>query len=179
MGFKNRHARFCSTRCRVRSHRAVHTPRIPVELTAHSRWVRRTVTKRPITATGRPATSTDPKTWTDYGTAAASTSGAGLGFVLNGDGLAVLDLDHCLIDGKPTPAAQRILDRFPRAWVEVSPSGDGLHVWGTAESQPGRKITTADGLQVEFYTRGRYMTVTGVTYRAGGTGERLQFEDLA
>lgn len=120
----------------------------------------------PLTVAGRAASSTNPTTWTDHATAASSNVGRGLGFVLNGDGLAVLDLDQCLEDGVPTAAAQRLLDRFPDAWVEVSPSGDGLHVWGTAPAQPGRRINR-DGLNIEFYTQGRYLTITSDTYRAG------------
>ncbi|WP_420836681.1 hypothetical protein, partial [Arthrobacter agilis] len=130
------------------------------------------VTKLPITADGRAAARiNDPATWSDYATATASSVGVGLGFVL-GDGLACIDLDHCLVDGVPTPAAQAMLDRYPSAWVEVSPSGDGLHIWGTASPQPGRR-TINDGLSIEFYSRDRYMTVTGATYRGGGLREEL------
>ena len=125
-----------------------------------------------MTLERRAASVIDPNTWTDHEAVKGSTIGAGMGFVLNGDGLACIDLDHCLIDGKPTEAAQRLLDRFPTAWVEVSPSGTGLHVWGSAKAQPGRR-TVIDGLNVEFYTRERYLTVTGDTYRAGGVTEQL------
>lgn len=168
-------AKTCSARCRKRVSRLT----VPAALTTLPRWVRwdqvtrkGKPTKLPLTTAGRPASSTDPRTWTTHSTANRSTIGRGLGFVLNGDGLAVLDLDHCLIDGKPAPAAQALLDRFPEAWVERSPSGDGLHVWGRAESQPGRR-TNIDGLDVEFYTRGRYMTVTGNTYRRGSVDVEL------
>lgn len=87
-------------------------------------------------------------------------AGVGLGFVLNGDGIVCLDLDHCLAAGKPSQAAQRILARLPRTYVEVSPSGDGLHVWGRASVVGGRKLQR-DGLQVEVYGRGRYIAMTG------------------
>ena len=152
---------------------------IPAEMISRPNWVRWVnklrngiPSKMPITLEGRAASSIDPNTWTTYEAAQASSRGDGLGFVLNGDGLACLDLDHCLTDGVPSAAAQRVLDRFPTAWVEVSPSGDGLHVWGSAKAQPGRK-TVIDGLNVEFYSRYRYMTVTGNTYRAGGLAEVL------
>lgn len=175
-------ARTCSTRCRVRVHRAEAKAagHIPSELRNRPRWVRwepvarngRTM-KLPRTVTGRMASTALPSTWATYAEATASTVGDGLGFMLNGDGLAVLDLDDCLTDGKPTAAARCVLAAFPTAWVEVSPSGTGLHIWGTAPAQPGRVWTTDDGLKVEFYTRGRYMTVTGRTYRRGGLGEDL------
>ena len=61
------------------------------------RWTRR-VGKRPVMIDGRPASSTDPKTW---GTFAEVQRGAGDGFgVMLGDGLACYDLDHCLVGGK-------------------------------------------------------------------------------
>ena len=171
-------ARTCSPACRKRAQRKRAAARIPAEMVSKPHWIRRTRTKRPVTIAGKPASSTDSSTWSTYADAMASTAGAGLGFVLNGDGLAALDLDHCLTDGKPTEAAQRVLEAFPGAWVEVSPSGTGLHIWGTAPSQPGRKITTADGLSVEFYTSGRYITVTGQTYRPGGLTEPLNLERI-
>src|SRR5690606_22751398 len=145
--------------CSSDLHRERH--RLPRELTERARWVRHAA-KRPITTKGKPASSTDPATWSTYEAATRSTAGDGLGFVL-GDGIACLDLDHCLIDGRPTPAAQSILDRVPGAYVEVSPSGDGLHVWGTAPEQPGRRRAG-----FEVYSVGRYMTVTGTVYRRGG-----------
>lgn len=117
--------------------------------------------KRPITAAGRPASSTDAATWSTYAAARRSTAGDGLGFVL-GDGIACLDLDHCLADGTLAPWAVEVLERVPGAHVEVSPSGDGLHVWGRAPEQPGHR-----GTGIEAYSVGRYITVTGNVYQAG------------
>jgi primase-polymerase (primpol)-like protein len=82
--------------------------------------------------------------------------GDGLGFVLNGDGIACVDLDHCIDGGVLAPWAQLILDRTPATYVEVSPSGTGLHIFGFAHVGLGRNKGG-----VEFYDRGRYMTVTG------------------
>jgi primase-polymerase (primpol)-like protein len=85
--------------------------------------------------------------------------GDGLGFVLNGDGIVCIDLDHCF-DGVPSVQAQAVLDLFPDTYVEVSPSGTGLHIWGFAPLLKGRRFTL-NGLSVEVYPSGRYMTVTG------------------
>ena len=150
-------ARFCSGRCRTAAHRA--RRRLPTEMTRRDRWVRRTPRKVPITCDGKAASSTDPATWCSYRDAVRSRAGVGLGFVLAGDGIACVDLDHCLIEGRVAPWAQAILDRFPATYVEVSPSGDGLHVFGLAEVGRGRRLRV-DGGQVEVYDRGRYMTVT-------------------
>lgn len=166
MAGRGRIPRFCSTRCRVAAHRAGRT--LPRELTERARWVRYAA-KRPVTLDGRPASSTDPSTWSSYGEARRSAVGDGLGFVL-GDGIACLDLDHCLINGRPTPAAQAILDRVPDAYVEVSPSGDGLHVWGRAPEQSGRRRGW-----VEAYSTGRYITVTDTVFRRGGLADLAEF----
>jgi len=87
-----------------------------------------------------------------------------------GGGIACLDLDHCLTDGRPDQRALDVLARVPGAYVEVSPSGDGLHVWGTAPERPGRR---RDG--VEAYSVGRYITVTGRAFRRGGLPDLSEF----
>lgn len=158
--------RYCSTRCRVAAHRA--RPRIPSELTSRTRWVRHH-RKRPITVEGQAASSTNSATWATYSAVLRSKVGHGIGFVL-GDGIACLDLDHCLVDGEPDDRAREVLARVPGAYVEVSPSGDGLHVWGLAAEQPGRR---RDG--IESYSVGRYITVTGDVFRAGRLVDLSEF----
>lgn len=139
---------------------------IPKPLLSAARWIRYDSAKRPLTITGDLASSTDASTWSTRAEALASTAGVGLGYVL-GDGVACIDLDHCLIDGEPTEAARRILEDYPNNYVEISPSGDGLHIWGAAPEQPGRRFTTPDGLKVEFYATGRYITITENVYQRG------------
>ena len=117
----------------------------------------------PVTPTGRPASSTDPATWSTYGDVAAA--GKRVGLVL-GDGIGCIDLDHCLVDGRLTDGAAAILDLMPRTWVEVSPSGDGLHIWGRF-SKSGRSVGSLMGQPVEVYDHARYVTVTGA--RFGGS----------
>ncbi|MFJ3719060.1 DNA primase [Streptomyces sp. NPDC090057] len=162
-------ARFCSGRCRVAAHRA--RKRLPEELTARARWVRHTARKAPLTAAGRAASSTDPATWTDYATVARSQAGTGLGFVLDGDGVVCVDLDHALDEqGRALPWARRILERTPGCWTEVSVSGRGLHVWGYGRLEAGRRLSM-DGGSVELYGWGRFIAVTGRGY--GSTPARL------
>lgn len=164
-GARGRKPRFCSTRCRVAAHRR---KTIPQELLDLARWIRHEA-KRPIQANGRAASSTDPRTWTDYSTAKVSTAGDGLGFVLNGDGITCLDLDYCL-NGELSPVAKSILEAIPSAYVEVSPSGRGLHVWVRSNLEKGYRFTI-DGQNVEIYPNGRYITITANVYRAGGLPE--------
>ncbi|WP_211342912.1 bifunctional DNA primase/polymerase [Actinomadura pelletieri] len=129
-------------------------------MTGRDRWVRRTARKVPVTVDGRAASSTNPATWASYRQALASGTGAGLGFVLNGDGIVCVDLDHCLEAGEVAPWARRLLDRFPATYVEVSPSGDGLHVFGFADVVRGRHVRL-DGGRAEVYGTGRFICVTG------------------
>lgn len=154
-----RHARFCSTRCRVAAHRKRHAEPIPAELRNADRWVCHSKRKVPIRPSGRPASSTDPATWVPYNEA-REASRPGIGFVLNGDGIVCVDLDHCLEDGALTDWARRILDRTPDTYVEVSPSGTGLHIWGHGTVLRGRRTPRG-----EVYGTGRYITVTGKPFR--------------
>lgn len=97
--------------------------------------------------------------WSTYEKANASRYGDGLGFVLNGDGIICIDLDHCY-DGKPTAEAQAVIDSLPKTYIEVSPSGTGLHIWGLAKMGSGRRFIR-NGLSVEIYPSGRFITMTG------------------
>ncbi|GAA3581167.1 hypothetical protein GCM10022198_00330 [Klugiella xanthotipulae] len=141
-------------------------PQLPAELRERARWVRRDARKRPLDAiTGKSASSTNPSTWAEYVEAKHATFGVGLGFVL-GDGIGCIDLDHCLDDGVPTAECARYLADYPRHYVEVSPSGDGLHIWGTLPEGKGTRQIIR-GLSVERYSIGRYITITGRVYQAG------------
>lgn len=150
-------ARFCSGRCRVAGHRAG----IPRVLRDRPRWVTHTANKVPFTADGRRVASvTDPRTWSPY---TAVSRLPRRGFVLAADGIVCLDLDHALADGVPLPWAEKILAACPDTYIEVSPSGTGLHIWGLGHVGAGRRIR--DGhRQIEIYDRGRYVTVTGVRH---------------
>lgn len=157
---KRANATFCSDRCRVyfaRKQRA-----LPVELTSRDRWVEwRPVkrglrwTKLPVTPKGANASSTDPSTWSRFKDCGSNRRG----FVL-GAGIGCVDLDHVITNGVLDPAAAELLASAPATFIEVSPSGDGLHVWGLLDEDRGHRFTK-DGVSVEIYSYGRYMTVTG------------------
>ena len=154
-------ARFCSTKCRVYFSR---TGVVPKVLTSRARWIRFSESKVPLRVSGGNASSTDSSSWSSYGVAVKSRVGVGVGFVLNGDGIACYDLDHCFVDGSPTVEAVEFVRSVNPFYVEVSPSGDGLHAWVFAERSKGfrRRI---GGLNVEFYSDARYLTVTGRSIR--------------
>ena len=158
-------ARYCSTQHRVYAHREARKNPLPQEMTSRRRWIRHTASKVPLTTAGTAASSTDPRTWTTYAEAQQSREGVGIGFVL-GDGIGCLDLDHCLIDGQPSLAAQGFLIRYPNNYIEISPSGEGLHIWGLLKEAAGTKRNIG-GLSVETYSRDRYITVTHNVYQRG------------
>lgn len=158
------HARTCSPRCRKAMSRAAKSDATPTELKTRDRWVRRSAAKVPLTVGGMPASSTDPQTWSTHTDATSSTAGVGLGFVLSDtDDVVCLDLDHCLnpLTGRLAPWAAAILRDAGTTYVEVSPSGDGLHIWGRADVRQGRRIRRPDGTAVEIYGTGRYIAMTG------------------
>ncbi len=154
--------------------------RIPEELTAAPQWVvwrfeerdgKRT--KPPYQITGRPASHSDPSTWTTFQralTAYHSGGWDGIGFVLSDeDPLAGIDLDHCITDdGEVEGWALEIIERV-NSYTEISPSGHGVRIFlkgSLPEGAPkgGRKLngrgTDGHGA-IEFYQRLRYLTVTG------------------
>ncbi|GGV37174.1 hypothetical protein GCM10010293_40880 [Streptomyces griseoflavus] len=71
-----------------------------------------------------------------------------------------IDLDHALHGGVLAGWAREIVDRVPRTYIEVSPSGTGLHIWGYGTVGRGRRIRRGEAC-VEVYDRGRYITMTG------------------
>lgn len=150
------HTVTCSPACRKRRSRR----RLPADLINRARWVRHSARKAPLTSSGTPASATDPATWTSYTEAARSSAGVGTGFVLSGDGIACIDIDHCLTESGVADWAQAIVDRCPATYIEISPSGDGLHIWGRADVPQGRRIRLPGGT-AEIYGTGRYITVTG------------------
>lgn len=149
-------ARYCSPRCRVAAHRR----QPPAALRQLDRWVRFSALKRPMTTSGGSATSTNPATWSSYAEAAASTAGVGAGFVLNGDGIVCVDIDHCVNAGRLAGWAADILAGCPATFTELSVSGTGLHVWGFGDVGRGSKVQVGDG-GVEVYGTARYIAVTG------------------
>lgn len=155
---QGRRPSFCSNACRQKAYRA--RRKLPASLTARNRWVRRDG-KRPVTIKGGPASSTNPTTWSTFAEVITSTAGDGFG-VMMGDGLACFDLDHCLSGDTLADWAQVAFDAItePILFVERSMSGDGLHVFVESHALHGFRRGG-----VEFYPVGRFIAITGDTFR--------------
>lgn len=155
---RGRSRKFCSNACRQRAYRLRQKRAFPPEMVAADRWTA-CEGKRPTTASGAPASSTDPGTWGPR----EEVQDGPHGFML-GAGFACVDLDGCLtVAGEVKPWAKRIVDAVPGAFVERSVSGRGLHIFGLIPEGPGRKIGSA-----EVYSRARFIRVTGDVHRSGG-----------
>ena len=79
--------------------------------------------------------------------------------------LACIDIDDCIPN---SPRLNKILQLAPDAWCDLSPSGNGVHVWGFLPNKntyllPGRKTIGYHGKEYEWYGSGRGITVTGHT----------------
>jgi primase-polymerase (primpol)-like protein len=133
-------------------------PKLPQMMAELRRFVRFSASKVPLCVGGGNASSTDPHTWATLVEATASDRGVGVGFVLTGDGIGVIDLDHCVTDGTVALWAQAILDENPATFTELSLSGTGLHVWGLFPAAPGRQIRDGER-NIEIYSTGRYVAL--------------------
>ncbi len=120
---------------------------------------------------GRRASSTDGSTWTTFEAAvAAADHFDGIGFVFAaGDPFVGIDLDDCRNPetGEIAEWAQKIISRVQEGYVEISPSGNGIHiiVQGTVRDggRSRRKVRERGEVvgEIEMYSRERFFTITG------------------
>lgn len=152
---------------------------IPDELKARDQWVCWALevrdgkpTKVPKRAdTGGNAKSTGPATWTSFDNAVAACERfgfTGVGFAFADDrAVTGLDLDHVLDgDGNIAEEYRWIVDAA-NTYTEISPSGDGLHLFflgGKPEGKTKCKHNQPDGRVVEMYDHARFFTMTGRLY---------------
>lgn len=101
-----------------------------------------------------------PDCLTDYATAADLVHQRGLhwgvGFLFTAStGFWFLDIDNCRQGSVWSPLAQQLCATFPGACIEVSSSGNGLHIFGRGVVPPHGCKNIALGL--EFYHEGRFV----------------------
>ena len=82
-----------------------------------------------------------------------------VGLAIVGD-LAFVDLDDCLKAGEPSTFAQEVSELCPHALVEVSQSGNGLHILGVTGREQKVSVNRK-ALGFEAYTFGRFCAWTG------------------
>jgi hypothetical protein len=115
---------------------------------------------------GGKASTTNPADWGSYEQAAAMPGMAGVGFVFTErDPFWFLDIDGALQPGPPaawSTLAQELCARLHGAAVEVSQSGNGLHIIGsTSVPLPPAHSNKNTALKLEFYSRWRFVALTG------------------
>jgi hypothetical protein len=121
----------------------------------------------------RHGNTTNPMTWLDFERAAkrcAFDKRDGVGFVLTLDDaihhhvavyITGVDLDGCRDPqtGEIAAWARKIINHF-NSYTEVSPSGEGVHIYLRGITSRGRKRAYGTG-KIEVYSYARYFTVTG------------------
>jgi len=149
---------------------------IPAEIRDRDQWVRFTLVpqegKKPKKIPLRPsgagaASSTDPSTWGSFDVARANIGkdgAVGIGYVFTAEDPYVgVDFDDVLEDGRLHPAVAPLVEDLG-TYTEVSPSGCGVKAFGRrstplppvdAHKRPGPVG------EIEWYSTGRYFTVTG------------------
>ena len=108
----------------------------------------------------------DPRNWmpADSAISFASMLGDeyGVGFVFTAaDPFWFLDIDHCLVDGQWSATATGLVMQFAGAAVEVSYSGDGLHIFGSGVVPDHSSRNAA--AHIEFYDKERFVALTGTS----------------
>jgi hypothetical protein len=118
----------------------------------------------------RNARSNDPATWAGYDQAVSRVTAGdadGIGFALSGSTIGAGDLDHCRdADGSVARWAEDLCDEANGAYREITVSGSGLRIIGTASGGETHRKFTFDrksGAGVELYRNtARYITVSGL-----------------
>lgn len=136
------------------------------ELKALPQWVGHR-TKIPMNPhTGKAASSNDPSTWANASiawTAKNRYAWDGIGFVFTIEsGIVGIDIDNCMVDGKPNAEAQQVIDCL-NSYTELSPSGNGLHIL-----VEGTIPNSLKNERIEIYNELRYFTMTGNEYESTG-----------
>jgi putative DNA primase/helicase len=147
------------------------------ELKAISNWVLAKevirdgkATKPPFQPNGRPASPTDPTTWSSFSAvkqAYERGSYIGVGFVLDGKPhfggryLHGLDWDHCIENFVIDPVVNAEIKKLSIPRKEVSISGTGFRGFFLHDELLKSRRTQIAGRSVELYSNQRYLTTTG------------------
>src|SRR5215472_10551174 len=124
----------------------------------------------------RHASTNDPNTWTDCPTALATVQAGhadGITYILTKDDpFGAIDLDHCRNKLCSIDVwAQNFMQAAVNTYQEVTPSGEGVRIWGFVDGEPlNRKFTLEiDGKRIaaELFRRAnKALTITGYRLNA-------------
>jgi len=126
------------------------------------------VTKPPVDADGYTINAQDSANWWSFDEVLEVNEQ--IGFVLTDeDPFLFIDLDHVLKNGKLCDWAEELIAVLPATYIEISPSGDGLHILyklNDTPEIPSNKQVFDDGTALEIYFEKRYFTITGNVYNS-------------
>lgn len=127
------------------------------------------ITKIPYSPNNRKAKSNDPDTWSKYKEVQkVSSSFDGIGYMFDGS-IVGIDLDKVLNNGRITDElSKQLVDKF-NSYVEISPSGTGLHCIGLSDKEfklekKKHRVKNTD-YAYEVYNSGRFFTYTGNVFK--------------
>lgn len=157
---------------------------IPSELKALPQWIvwkteekGERYTKVPYQVDGEMAQANNRRTWSTFATAVKfylQGDYDGIGFVFSRqDNYIGIDIDDCVIDGKPNDFANEIIEAFD-SYTEFSPSGKGIHIIIKGNVPQGLLGTGRKNAQrgLEIYSHTRYFTFTGNVENSNGIYDR-------
>jgi putative DNA primase/helicase len=116
--------------------------------------------KPPYQTNGKNASHTNKKTWTNFESVLETFNHrggvySGIGFVLDGTGYSIIDLDHIGEEGSISEEdSNHIINSF-NSYTEKSQSGKGIHI--IVKGSIPRAVKT----DIEIYSTERYFALTG------------------
>ena len=137
--------------------------RVPEELKAYEQWVNwRKDDERKVPVNPRTLGNAGVQwsnTWAPFEKARdiATYNELGIGFVLTtADPYTCVDLDHCVDEHGEVSDQTRLILSLLSGYVELSPSGSGLHIWIRSDVPINRRTAG-----IEIYSSRRWITMTG------------------
>jgi primase-polymerase (primpol)-like protein len=89
----------------------------------------------------------------------AKNKNSPLGFVLvEEDKIVCIDLDRAITGGKLTPMAEEIIKDFSGSYMEISQSGQGIHIFAKGSLENNLNLSSKG---IEIYKDNRYIALTG------------------
>jgi putative DNA primase/helicase len=99
---------------------------------------------------------------------------SGIGFCLTkDDDFVFIDLDHVVKNGELNELSKNVIPKFDKSYVELSQSNTGLHIITVGEIPEAVKTA-----EIEFYSKGRYVAMTGRAINAVEPQEQQREIDI-